>query len=173
MTETWKDIPGYEGHYQVSDLGRVRSVDRRVRTVAKNGAESTRAVPGCLLSASRHSQGYLQVKMGARTYIVGPLVLAAFVGPRPDGMECAHGDGAKTNNALTNLRWATPAENSADRIRHGTSGKGAENAGAKLTPAQVQAVRESTGPQGVTAALFGVTQATVSKIKLRQRWGHL
>jgi hypothetical protein len=48
------------------------------------------------------------------------LVLEAFVGPRPAGHEAAHGDGDKTNNALANLRWATPKENAADRYRHGT-----------------------------------------------------
>lgn len=171
--EQWKDIPGYEGRYQVSDLGRVRSLPRTVRTVSKRGTESLRAIPGCVLKLQRHSQGYLQAKLGERTYIVGPLVLTAFVSSRPSGMECAHGDGVKANNALGNLRWATPAENSADRIAHGTSGKGVRNASAKLAPEVVLAIREAAGSQKDVAAAFGVRQSTVSKIKLRQRWGHL
>lgn len=171
--EQWKDIPGYEGRYQVSDLGNVRSLPRPVRTVSKHGVESMRAIPGGLLRPQQHPQGYLQVKLGERTHIIGPLVLAAFVSARPEGMECAHGDGVKTNNVLSNLRWATPAENSADRIAHGTSGKGVNNSSAKLAPETVLAIRNATGSQKSVAAAFGVHQATVSKIKLRQRWSHL
>ncbi len=171
--EQWRNIPGYEGRYQVSDGGRVRSVDRYVRSVAKNGTESRRFVPGVEIKPQKHSAGYLQVKMGPRTYIVGPLVLEAFVGPRPEGQQCAHNDGDRHHNALGNLRWATPASNSNDRRAHGTSGRGQANAGAKLTPDRVSAVRDAAGPQRKIAEAFGVAQSTVSKIKLRQRWGHL
>ena len=171
--EIWKDIPGYERRYQVSDLGRVRSLDRMVRTVAKNRAEAVRRTRGTLLKPQRHPQGYAQVNLERRTHIVGPLVLAAFVGARPEGMECAHGDGVKTNNRLGNLRWATPASNSADRVTHGTSGRGEANASNKLTAEQVLAIRAALGDQRDIATAFGVRQSTVSKIKLRQRWGHL
>lgn len=170
--ENWKDIPGYEGRYQVSDLGNVRSVDRRVRTVSKFGAETTRAVRGVVLKPQKHSAGYLHVRIEGETRIIGHLVLEAFVGPRSAFQECAHGDGDKHNNRASNLRWTTPLDNAADRRKHGTSGAGEANANAKLTAADVSAVREARGPQRLIGEAFGIAQSQVSRIKRGVRWGH-
>jgi hypothetical protein len=74
-----------------------------------------------VLKPGRTARGYLVVALGHRgTIYVHHLVLLAFVGPRPAGRQAAHGDGHRTNNLLSNLRWATPKENTADRYRHGT-----------------------------------------------------
>src|SRR5690606_10033103 len=119
----WRDIPGYEGLYQVSDHGDVRGVDR----VLADG----RAWPSARLSPKAGSKGHLSVglvKGGARKHFgVHCLVLAAFVSPRPDGMQGAHNDGNPANNKLANLRWATPKSNLADRVRHGTLLTGGRN----------------------------------------------
>jgi HNH endonuclease len=65
--------------------------------------------------------GYLSIQLGrARRALVHRLVLEAFVGKAPQGMQCAHADGNRANNALGNLRWVTRKENEADKLRHGT-----------------------------------------------------
>lgn len=110
MDERWLPIPGYEGRYDVSDQGRVRSLAWGKERILKT----------CM-----DHKGYLQVGLSgggplARVPRVHRLVLLAFVGPRPDGMECRHIDGDHQNNILGNLRWGTHSENEFDRVKHGT-----------------------------------------------------
>lgn len=170
--EQWKDIPEYEGRYQVSDLGRVRSLDRDVRTVSRFGAETTRRARGKVLAPQKHSAGYAQVTLSGKLFLVHALVLLAFVGPCPGGLECAHNDGDKWNNVPGNLRYATPKANANDRRLHGTSGSGESNAGAKLTAAQVAEIR-ATPPgekQKDIGRRYGVGQMQVSRILRDERW---
>lgn len=113
--EEWRPVPGFEG-YEVSDLGRVRSVDRIVTT-----RTGIRRYQGQMLAPTASREGYLKVNLGrVKTAWVHRLVLAAFVGPCPEGQECCHNDGDPTHNKLSNLRWASHAENMLDRVRHGT-----------------------------------------------------
>lgn len=171
--EEWRDIPGYEGRYQASNQGRVRSLDCRVRTVSRFGSETTRRVDGRTLLPQKHSQGYQQVTCRGDLKLVHALVLATFVGPCPEGMECAHNDGDKTNNTLANLRYALPKSNANDRRLHGTSGRGEKNASAKLKAEDVLGIRTSGLKQSELALQYGVAQATISKVKRGARWGHL
>lgn len=124
MEEVWKSTPDYEGLYQVSNHGRVRSLPRTTRFI-RNGKEVQGAFPGKILSAAvRHGGGHLYVDLckegKVRKWYVHTLVLTAFVGPRPDGMECLHRDGDPTNNRVENLHWNTPSENRLDSVKHGT-----------------------------------------------------
>ena len=119
MAEEWRPVVGYEGLYEVSDAGRVRSLSREVRT-----GRGTRMVDGRILSPARGVGGYPVVSLsngGARVRPVHRLVLEAFVGPRPAGTECCHGDGDPENNRLSNLRWDTHESNMDDQRRHGTN----------------------------------------------------
>lgn len=114
--ELWKAIPDHDG-YEVSTLGRVRSVDR-----LKGGkAGSTHPVTGIILSQRLDGYGYARVTMSTNgrrsTRLVHQLVLEAFVGPRQGRVGC-HWDGAIQNNRLANLRWASQRENMADLRRH-------------------------------------------------------
>ena len=111
--EIWKDVPGFEGRYQVSDQGRVRSVDHRVRLVAR-GTETTRAVRGRILrpGPQKNASGHLTVAIGkGNSRQVHQLVMEAFEGPCPDGMEVLHDDHDPTNNRRTNLKYGTRSEN--------------------------------------------------------------
>jgi len=115
-SEEWRPIPGWEGLYEASSLGRVRSLDR----IDAKGARRK----GRVLRPGRAGYGYefycLSLN-GAYSYHLGHALIAlAFLGPRPDGMQIAHGDGSKTNNAVQNLRYATPTENQLDKRAHGT-----------------------------------------------------
>lgn len=118
--EEWKAIPEFEGLYEVSDRGRVRSLDREYTDV--RGAR--RRVSGRVRKQRlKRPDGYLILDLWRdgkqQTRRAHHLVLAAFVGPRAEGMECRHLNGDPSDNRRTNLAWGTPAENDADTIRHG------------------------------------------------------
>jgi len=112
-TERWLPIPGYEGRYDVSDLGRVRSWL----------AWRTLPVPH-VLAALNSSHGYLSVGLvrdgQATTKEIHALVMLAFSGERLDGLEVRHLDGNSRNNVATNLAYGTRSENTLDKVRHGT-----------------------------------------------------
>lgn len=114
--ERWLPVIGYEGSYEVSDFGRVRSLDR----INSRGHSLT----GRVLSPCPNTSGHLQVPISAgciqRLFQVHRLVLTAFVGPCPAGMEGCHWNGDPTDNRAANLRWDTQSANTLDSIRHGT-----------------------------------------------------
>lgn len=112
--EVWKPVVGHEGRYEVSSMGRVRSMDRI--TLTKLG--HTVRHRGKLLNPSILKQGYRQLKMDGVQRTVHTLVLEAFVGPRPDGFDGCHNDGNPENNRVENLRWDTRSANQQDRARH-------------------------------------------------------
>lgn len=118
--EEWVAVPGHEGLYEVSNQGRVRSVPRV--SVHRNGRR--RLVAGQVLRQVPVGK-YLKVQIptasGKRvTYWVHRLVLLAFRGQPPEGMQGCHGDGNGRNNRLTNLRWDTAGANQLDNVRAGT-----------------------------------------------------
>ena len=120
-TEQWRPIIDYEGFYEVSDAGRVRSVPRLV----KIRGDKTRPLPGRVLRQPVAPGGYLQVSLSAcnqvRVRQVHLLVLTAFVGPRPTPkLQACHRNGNPADNRLSNLRWDTPLSNAADQRAHGT-----------------------------------------------------
>jgi HNH endonuclease/NUMOD4 motif len=119
MTE-WRDIPGYEGCYQVSDDGQVKSLARRI----KSAPGCTRPLPERIMKQEVDRTGYARLQLRSdgsyAHHLVHRLVMLAFVGECPDGMEVCHNDGVKLNNNLSNLRYDTRSANQYDSIRHGT-----------------------------------------------------
>lgn len=117
--EIWKEVPGYEGLYEVSDLGRVRSLDR----VTEFNDGRVRKFKGRLLTGSVGSHGYWMISLYKDGQSVKrtthDLVLTAFEGPRPEGYVGCHFDGDKSNNKAENLRWDTYANNMHDSVRQG------------------------------------------------------
>ena len=119
MEEIWKDIPGYEGWYQASTHGRIRSLPRQDYRRDAHGGHSTWAYTGRVLRVRPKESGHLNVSLGAHnTKKVHRLILETFVGPCPVGYECLHADGDPRNNRLENLRWGTRVENREDIRRH-------------------------------------------------------
>lgn len=172
MGEVWKPVVGYEGFYEVSDLGRVRSVDHfdtlgRFRPGRIRGTPVDRAGAGYrYVSLSRHGK---VTKLNVHV-----LVLEAFVGPRPSaGHEGCHDDGDRTNAALSNLRWDTAVANHADRWRHGTECAGEKSPVAVLSEEVVHWIRESPQSSLKLAPLLGVASSTIRAVRLRQNWGHI
>ena len=119
-TEQWRPIVGYEGFYEVSDHGRARSIDRLV--VAGKPGQMRPAV-GRIISPVQVKSGHMVVCLWSdghrRTASIHRLVLAAFVGPQPEGMEGCHNNGIPSDNSLTNLRWDTLSSNRLDMVTHG------------------------------------------------------
>lgn len=169
-TVTYRDIPGRPG-YRVGDDGSVWSCKLRTRGNVYVLSDSWRR-----LKTPRTVTGYLEVSLGRSVHLVHRLVLLAFVGPCPDGMECCHFDGDRTNNALNNLRWDTGRANAQDRVRQGTSEHGERNPSAKLTEADVRVIRQLRR-QGLTqkqlAVRYGVTRTNIAAILSRRSWGWL
>ena len=129
--EIWRDVLGYEGMYQVSDEGRVRSLDREICQMSRWGTPYIKKIKGVMLRPGRMPAGHLSVSLGKNnSQCVHKLVLLAFVGPTPKGHECLHGNGDPSDNRLANLRWGTRADNIRDAVRHGTW----------MTPARVAAL---------------------------------
>lgn len=119
-TERWLPVAGYEGRYEVSSLGRVRSTPRI--TTARDGRVYRHR--GRILSPAANTEsGRLYVNLSrqgsCRTFAVHRLVIETFAGPCPDGMECCHDNGDCTDNRLVNLRWDTHSANIHDKVRHG------------------------------------------------------
>lgn len=111
-------MPGFEGSYEVSDMGHVRSVDRVV--VDSRGRGFRRR--GQILKPKHNNMGYPYVCLGRpNSRLVHRLVLMAFVGPCPEGMVGCHNNDIPTDNRLENLRWDTMAANQFDRIANGNN----------------------------------------------------
>ena len=112
--EQWLPVPGYEGKYEASSLGRIRSLDHYVNA----GGGRQRIAKGRVLKP--FPANYYKVSLsGRRKCNVHTLVALAFLGPRPEGMEVCHNNGDRFDNRIENLRYDTHAENQLDVRRHG------------------------------------------------------
>lgn len=177
--ERWKPIPGYRGAYEVSDRGQVRSLDREVTQGGRWGLYRRR-FQGGTMKMTLNKKGYLDVSLCVggvqRTFLVHHLVLDSFIGKRPPGTQCRHLDGNPGNNRLENLCWGSPAQNQADRLRHGTDLRGEKATCAKLTERDVREIRElvSSGKtQRLIAEEFGVTESNIRAVATKRTWRHV
>lgn len=181
MTEEWRAVVDCEGWYEVSDQGRVRSLDRVTHRRSASGALYTVRLNGRILKQSGKGDGYPGVQLyggfdrgtprNRRQVYVHILVCEAFHGPRPDGMEVAHGDGDKMNAAAANLRWATKLENYADKKLHGTAMTADRSPGAKLSWDLVNEIRSlSNVKRKELAARYEVSASTIRSIINGRSW---
>lgn len=162
ITEEWRPVVGWEGLYEVSNLGNVRSV-RRAKILALGG--------------SRYKHATLCRDNACTSINVNVLVLEAFVSHRPAGMMSSHNDGDKTNNRLDNLRWDTQSGNLADRKIHGTESIGARNGKSKLRPEDIPEIRRmiADGRWSLReiGERYGTTLGAISGIKYGKTWTHV
>jgi DNA-binding XRE family transcriptional regulator len=165
--EIWKDIPGYEGLYQVSNLGRVKSFPRfgtvNNERILKLHLSKYGYISACLC---RENQKALKR--------VNRLVAFAFIPNENNLLEVNHIDGNKLNNYVENLEWVTNSENKIHAYKTGLlSRKGVKNCCAKLNEEKAQQIRElcKNGiSQRIIAKHFGVSKQTVSDIKNNKLW---
>lgn len=160
-TEEWRDIPGYEGRYQASSLGRIRSLDRRVNIC--RGA--TRLMKGRVLKAAGSKYNpHLTVVLGhgCNGSLVHRLIASAFLGPCPEGQEVRHLDGNPLNNHIANLAYGTRTENILDVLRIGKTWRGS------VTINQAREIRkklENGTAVAIIAKELNVSPASVYRIK--------
>jgi hypothetical protein len=165
--ETWRPIPGYDDDYEVSDQGRIRSWRHRT------GRREVPVIRALILLPN----GSLYVSLQgppARQFTVHRLVMLAFVGPRPDGMDICHGNGDKTDNRLSNLRYDTHLNNALEASRHGVLSHNGSRS--KLIGTDVRRIRTAAA-SGVSlrslAQDFGVAEATIAAMVHRRTWKHV
>jgi hypothetical protein len=162
----WRPVPGYERSYEVSDKGAVWSLPRGGK-------------PGRLLKQHLdRRRKYLNVALvrggTQRTINVHLLVMRAFVGPCPLGLETRHLDGNSTNNSWPdNLVYGTPEENLSDKFRHGTTGRGEGNPRHKLTSDSVLEIHRCWNGGESKRSLsrrFGVAPPMIRRILSGSAW---
>ncbi len=174
MTEQWLPVIGFEGLYEVSDHGSVRSIDR-AQIYVRLGQEIARNLKGRTLRPGKLKSGHLLVVLQKRTRLVHHLVLEAFVGPRPIGQESCHGDGNPSNNFWKNLRWGTRADNVQDSIRHGTKPRGSNHKSAILTENDIPTIRERCKSERCkdVARDYRVSRGAIQGIRDGVNWKHV
>lgn len=171
--EIWKPVTGYEGYYEVSNLGRIR----RLQTRDRFGRQSR---PHIVKQYKNSRWGYMQVTLhqqgSNKTYRVHCLVAIAFLGDRPVRLDINHVDGDKTNNRFDNLEYCTRSQNIIHALDHGLSRKrGEDHHSAKLTADQISAIRTASesGQSGKSLAeQYGVGRSQISRIVNRKRWNY-
>jgi hypothetical protein len=161
--EVWKTIPGYEGYYEVSNLGGIRSFQTKVLR-KMNGVNSS---------------GYQVVvfyKEGkTKSYTVHRLVAKSFISNHKSKREVNHINGVKTDNRVENLEWVTPRENQRHSVDTGLKSKGESNYNSKLT--EIQAREIKYGHLGLShkeiACIYGVATSRINAIRMGRDWKHI
>jgi hypothetical protein len=175
--EEWRPVVEWEGLYEVSSHGRVRSLGRVVTAV---GREKThlRRIPPRLLTAWIASHGYFMVCLGGRKCkggtheLVHRLVCRAFHGPAPEGHEVCHGPGGKRDNTASNLSWGSKSKNrNEDRVRDGTLIDGVRHYNALLSTEEVlQIWSRKAESSAEVASCYVVNSRTIRDIWNRKTW---
>lgn len=172
----WCPLKGWEGIYEISSHGQIRSLERLI----KNGKALYKSKVRILKGVDRRD-GYLSITLKdgdhLERWLIHRLVLTTFVGPCPDGMEALHGpDRNRQNNKLCNLRWGTRADNEYDKIAHGISNRGERQWNSKLTSGDISemfGMQKAGHSQTTIARYFRIHPSHVSKTFSGQRWAHL
>jgi predicted XRE-type DNA-binding protein len=169
MQEIWKDIPEYENLYQVSNLGNIRSLDRKV---FNNGNKSVCNVKGKVLKPSLDKNGYFYVglvkdKLKTNSLKVHRLVGFAFCENYEEGKEINHKDGIRHNNIAENLEWVNRSQNIRDTFKRGRNVNGEKNNASKIKNEYIGIIAslyDSGVSQKIIASSFGVSQSCISNI---------
>ncbi len=178
--EEWRIIAEWPD-YEVSNLSSVRRRIASYQPHWQDGSPSLVSPAGYVLRGGLATGGYRNVHLRrdgiSMTKMVYELVCVAFHGQRPSPHhQVAHYDGDPTNDRADNLRWATPKENAADKVRHGRSLRGTKQHLCKLNEEQVREIRRRIARgelQARVAADCGVSRPTVSAIVNRRNWSWL
>lgn len=172
--ELWVPMRGWEELYEVSTLGKVRSLVRYGRTRL-----GRRKYGGKVLSVFMATNGYAQVNITGngkrKSILVHRAVLESFIGPPPSGMEACHNNGNKMDCRVDNLRWDTRKGNHADKRMHGTHPSGENNPAHKLREVDVKRLRRSHGVYELCAIAkeLGVSRGCVEKAKYGGSWANV
>lgn len=181
MREIWKSINQYEGLYEISNHGKVRSLT--MRTSHPGSKIKKLNTPRILKPQMTRKRLFIVLydasrnRLSRKTFRISRLVLDTFVGPCPTGFEASHLNGNSLDNRVDNLIWETHKKNNARKFFHGTAQIGDRHGMAKLTSKQVLEIRRiySDGnlSQRELANNFGVHRSTIKNITSCKNWTHL
>ena len=170
MEVEYREIPGFEGYRA--------GTDGSIWSCLKTGPAKNRDFKEWKqLQPYKRSCGRLFLKLQGKHRAVHRLVLEAFCGKCPEGMETLHSNDDPTDNRLENLRWGTRSDNYKDRVLHGTDVKGEKHGRAKLTELAVTEIRSSHAQHNYThqylATKYGVDRKTIGDVINRKNWNHV
>lgn len=172
--EVWKSIKDFEGLYEISSIGRIRSLFRIIEY--KNGIKHPH--DGFMLKQELSKDGYMRIKLWKshkyKHFNVHRLVASAFI-DNPGGKDCVnHIDSMRVNNCVYNLEWVTVQENTDHAIEYGNfNPKGEGNGSAKLKDNEVLEIRYNGKPPKEMMEKFSISKGVVSSIRTRRTWKHL
>lgn len=179
MNEVWIPVLGYEGHYEVSNLGRVRSLDRFVRTaVGGKRFQKGRILRPTIRSASYQYWCVNLALDGIHVFTpVHQIVCRAWVGPKPfDLAEVRHIDDDRDNNIAANLSWGTRLENEADKDANGKCPRGEAHHFVKDSEEEVVAIlrmARSGLKQSQISVITGKPKSRIQRMVSRKTWRHI
>jgi hypothetical protein len=177
MKEEWRDIPEYEGFYQASNYGRIKSLSRYVVS-----GKSRRFIEGRIRKQRKDLKGYLSLSLHKnkkeKSFKVHRIVLTVFDRPPKEGEEGNHKDGNKSNNYLENIEWVTHKQNCEHRDNIlGKHQRGENNNQAELTEEQIKGIgillKEGKLLQKEIAEKFNVSGMNIGRIKTGKLWSHV
>ena len=178
--EVWKDLTNYEGLYKVSNLGRLKSLDRDIEVTGKYLGRVMRA-KGVLLKGTLTAGGYLRstvVNSGKRkSHLIHRLIALTFI-PNPENKPYVnHINGIKSDNRVVNLEWVTHRENIKHAFDTGLNPRGENHSRSKLSEADVLNIctllESGRLRHREIAIIYGVKEGAISSIKLGRTWNHL
>lgn len=181
----WLDIPGYEGLYQASDKGQIRSLDRNIIRTNRWGNPSVFSLKGRLVRPWTNKKGYVYICLGAGKTNKKELhywIATTFIGPRPFATaEVNHKNGIKNDNRISNLEWVTRQQNVRHSFDFGFNHKGSKHGIAKLNESQVLEIKQILKSKNKRAkpyykdiaTQFNVDRKTIESIAKGNTWGHI
>jgi hypothetical protein len=172
MEEVWRNAVGFEGFYEISNFGSVRSKARWFEC-----SYGIRKYGDAVLKPVKNNRGYAIVNLtmpGVRKQVtVHRLVLEAFSRTKHHSDVCRHLNGNKLDNSISNLVWGTPKENSSDSMRHGVLLVGEQNNLSRFSAETILAIITSTKKTSELVAEYGVSRTHVKRIRRHECWKHL
>jgi hypothetical protein len=176
--EIFKDVKGYEGIYQVSNFGRVKSLERKVR----HSQGGYKIVKEKIMKSASVSRGYLSVDLSkngeSKNFLIHRLILIAFLFNPENKRTVNHINGIKTDNRLSNLEWMTDSENTCHAYKIGLKTNIGENhILSKLKNIEVTQIKDllrcGRFKQYEIAKFYGISKYTVSLISCGKIWKHI
>jgi len=171
--EIWKQVVGYEGFYEVSNLGNIKSITRDVNTKGSKKRRHTGKPLKKILGSTGYLCAHLSKFNQSRPMGIHRLVAHAFIGPQLTGYHTMHLDGDRTNNNIKNLRYGSPTCNAAFKVDDGTISRGIKRYNAKLSESKVKNIRELATqkiPYKHIAEKYNIGITTVCAVVKRQNW---
>jgi len=177
MNEIWKPIIGYEGLYEISNFGNVKSL-AKTKTLERKSINVIYETPEKILSKLSSGRGYLFVRLvknkdKGKTKLIHRLVAEAFLGCKPNNYQVNHKNFDRSDNRLENLEWCTAKENVRYTAEYNRHLHGERHHKAKLKEKDVLKIRQDNKSAKKLALMFNVDKSNILQIKAMKTWKHI